>query len=137
MNECVFCKIIRREIPASIIYEDHDVIAFLDIAQTSPGHTLVIPKEHHETFLGTPKKVMHNVMDVAQRIGQAQIKKLHARGVNILINSYPEAGQTVGHYHVHVIPRYGKSDGLKIEMIEHFDKDKNLPVLVSKIKSGL
>lgn len=137
MHNCVFCKIINRELPAAIIYEDHHVIAFLDIAQTSPGHTLVIPKEHHDTFLGTPKGIMHNVMDVAQRIGQAQIKKLKARGVNIIINSYPEAGQTVAHYHVHVIPRYGKKDGLKIEMIEQSDIDKNLPILVSKIQSGL
>lgn len=137
MHECIFCKIINRELPASIIYEDHHVIAFLDIAQTSPGHTLVVPKEHHDTFLGTPKKIMHYVMDVAQRIGQAQIKKLNARGVNVLINSYPEAGQTVAHYHVHVIPRYGKKDGLKIEMVEQLDNAKNLPILVIKIKSGL
>ena len=134
---CVFCKIIRREIPGAIVYEDNDVLAFLDISPTAPGHTLVIPKEHHETFLGTPRKLMYNVMDVAQRIGQVQIKTLKAQGVNILINNYPPAGQSVPHFHVHVIPRYGKKDGLKIAMVEYLDGDLNFPAVVEKIKSGL
>ncbi len=136
-NNCVFCKIIRREIPGAIVYEDNDVLAFLDISPTAPGHTLVIPKEHHETFLATPRKLMYNVMDVAQRIGQVQIKTLGAQGVNILINNYPPAGQSVPHFHVHVIPRYGKKDGLKIAMVEHLDGALNFPAVVEKIKSGL
>lgn len=133
----MFCKIIRREIPASIVYEDNEVLAFLDIAPTAPGHTLVIPKDHHETFLGTPKRVMHDVLDVAQRIGQVQMKKLNALGVNILINNYPPAGQSVPHFHVHVIPRYGKKDGLQIAMVSHLDGDLHLPSIVDLIKSGL
>lgn len=136
-NNCVFCKIIKREIPSSIVYEDHDVLAFLDISPTSVGHTLVIPKDHHDTFLGTPKTTMHKVMDVAQRIGQVQMKKLNALGVNILINNYPPAGQSVMHFHVHVIPRYGKTDGLQIAMVSHLEGDLNLPSVVEKIKSGL
>lgn len=137
MKDCIFCKIVNREIPASIVYEDNDVIAFLDITQTTIGHTLVIPKAHHDVFLATPRNIMHNVMDVAQRVGQAQMKKLLARGVNVLINNYPAAGQTVGHFHVHVIPRYDKTDGLSIEMLKTIDGDINLPVLASKIKAGL
>lgn len=137
MEDCVFCKIVRGEIPALIVYEDNDVLAFLDIAQTSSGHTLVIPKEHHDTLLAAPRPIMHNIMDAAQRIGQAQMKKLLARGVNIIINSYPAAGQTVNHFHVHVIPRYGKEDGLQIEMRKNIDLNLNLPSVVSKIKSGL
>ncbi|MFA7449346.1 MAG: HIT family protein [Bacilli bacterium] len=136
-NDCVFCKIVRREIPAAIVYEDDFVLAFLDIAPTAPGHTLVIPKVHHETFLGTPRNLMHNVVDVAQRIGQVQIKTLGAQGVNILINNYPPAGQSVPHFHIHVIPRYGKKDGFQLEMITHLDGKLNLPAVVEKIKSGL
>ncbi len=136
-KDCVFCKIINREIPASIVYEDEFVLAFLDIAPAAPGHTLVIPKVHHDTFLGTPRLVMHNVLDVAQRIGQVQMKTLLARGVNVLINSYPLAGQSVPHFHVHVIPRYSKNDGLQIQMAESLDGDLNLPSVVEKIKSGL
>lgn len=136
-NDCVFCKIVRREIPSSIVYEDDFVLAFLDISPTAPGHTLVIPKEHHETFLGTPRVLMHNVVDVAQRIGQVQIKNLLARGVNILINNYPPAGQSVPHFHIHVIPRYGKTDGLQIEMASALEGDLNLPAVVKKIREGL
>lgn len=136
-NDCVFCKIVERKIPASLVYEDDSVMAFLDIAPTAPGHTLVIPKDHHETFLGTPKDTMHKVLDVAQRIGQVQMKKLGALGVNILINNYPPAGQSVPHFHVHVIPRYGKTDGLQISMVTHLDGNLNLPSVVEKIKSGL
>jgi histidine triad (HIT) family protein len=136
-KDCVFCKIVERKIPSSLVYEDDFVMAFLDIAPTAPGHTLVIPKDHHETFLGTPKDTMHKVLDVAQRIGQVQMKKLGALGVNILINNYPAAGQSVAHFHVHVIPRYGKTDGLQIAMVTHLDGDLNLPSVVEKIKSGL
>ena len=137
MKDCIFCKIVNKEIPANIIYEDLDVIAFLDINQTTKGHTLVIPKNHHETCLSTPRELMHSVMDVVQRIGQAQMKQLLARGVNILINNYPSAGQVIPHFHVHVIPRYDKTDGLSIEMLDRRHPDFNLPVLASEIKKGL
>lgn len=135
-KDCVFCKIVRREIPASIIYEDEFVMAFLDVAPATLGHTLVIPKEHHETFLSTPQNLMHQVMEVAQRIGQVQMKALHANGVNILINNYPLAGQSVMHHHVHVIPRYDK-DGLQIEMATHLKGDLNLPSVVEKLRGGM
>lgn len=136
-TNCIFCKIVNKEIPANIVYEDLDVIAFLDINQTTKGHTLVIPKEHHQTYLATPKELMHRVMDVAQRIGQAQMKQLLARGVNILINNYPPAGQVIPHFHVHVIPRYDKSDGLSIEMVDHNHPELNLPILAGEIRKGL
>lgn len=135
-NDCVFCKIVRREIPASIIYEDEFVMAFLDISPASPGHTLVIPKEHHENFLTTPRTLMHQVVDVAQRIGQVQMKTLMARGVNVLMNNYPLAGQSVAHFHVHVIPRYTKQDGLQIEMATQLKGDLNLPSVVEKMRKG-
>jgi len=136
-KDCIFCKIASREIQANIVYEDLDVIAFLDINQTTRGHTLVIPKEHHQTYLATPQDLMHSVMDVAQKIGQAQMKQLLARGVNIIINSYPSAGQVIPHFHVHVIPRYDHTDGLSIEMVEKTKPDFNLPVLASEIRKGL
>ena len=82
-EDCIFCKIAAGEIPSSKVYEDDDVMAFLDISQTTIGHTLVIPKQHYDNFLVIPKDLMHKVMDVAQRIGQAQIAILNAKGVNI------------------------------------------------------
>ncbi len=139
MNEkdCLFCKIIQGEIPSSKVYEDDDVYAFLDISQVTPGHTLVVSKKHYDNFLATPKDLMHKVMDVAQRIGQADILMLGARGVNILTNVNKEAGQSIFHFHVHVIPRY-QSDGFIIEMKTNKDLENlNLPAIASEIKKGL
>ena len=133
MEKDVFCKIIDGEIPSYRIYEDDDVIAILDISQVTKGHTLVISKKHYENFLATPKDVMHKLMDVAQRIGQAQITTLNAKGVNILTNCYPEAGQTVMHFHVHVIPRYENNDGFILTMKEN-DGDLNLPSICESIR---
>lgn len=132
---CIFCKIADKKIPASILYEDDDVIAFLDNNPVSYGHCLVISKEHFESFLSTPKSVMHKVIDVAQRIGQVEMKSLGAKGINILTNCYEAAGQSVKHFHVHVIPRYNAPDGLKLEMNKY--GDVNLPTLCDKITDAL
>lgn len=137
-NNCVFCSIADHIIPSYVIYEDNDVIAFLDSSQTTVGHTLVIPKKHYDNFLSTPRDVMNKVMDVAQRIGQILIKDFKAKGVNILTNCYEAAGQSVMHFHVHVIPRYIAGDGFKIEMKENEKLGElNLPVLAKEIKDHL
>ena len=136
MEKDVFCKIIDGEIPSFKLYEDDDVLAILDISQVTRGHTLIISKNHYENFLATPKEVMHKVMDVAQRIGQAQITSLGAKGVNILSNCYPAAGQTVMHFHVHVIPRFEDNDGFRLEMKDN-SKEVNLPSLCESIKKEI
>ena len=137
-NNCIFCKIVNGEIPCAKIYEDDDVLAFLDISQTTKGHTLVIPKKHYDNFLSTPKDIMHRVMNIAQTIGQSQITNLHAKGVNILTNCYPAAGQTVMHFHVHVIPRYENNDGLVIDFKENkLLGELSLPSIADSIKKSL
>lgn len=138
MDDCIFCKIVKGDIPAHKVYEDDDVLAFLDISQVTKGHTLVIPKKHYDNFLATPQDIMHKVMDVAQRIGQAQMVKLGAKGANILTNVNKEAGQSVYHFHVHVIPRYEKKEGFRIEMKENDNlEDLSLPVLAKEISENL
>ena len=132
---CIFCKIVAGQVPCTKLYEDEDVLAFLDINPVTYGHTLVISKEHYSTFLSTPKAIMNKVMNVAQRIGQVQIEQLGAKGVNILINSYEAAGQVVSHFHVHVIPRYTAKDGFRLEFKEL--KDVNLPKVAEEIKDNL
>ena len=129
----VFCKIVNGDIPCYKVYEDDYVLAFLDISQVTKGHTLVIPKKHYDNFLAVPKELMHRVMDVAQRIGQVQIKFLNAKGVNILTNCYEAAGQTVNHFHVHVIPRYEGKEGFEIEMKANAG-DLNLPALAEQLR---
>ena len=132
----VFCKIIDGEIPCHKLYEDDDVLAFLDISQVTKGHALVVSKQHFDNFLSTPQEVMHKVMDVAQRIGQVDIKLLGAKGVNILSNCYPAAGQSVMHFHVHVIPRYGEGEGFEITMKDN-SEGLNLPAIAGQIKDNL
>ena len=136
MEQDIFCKIINGDIPCYKLYEDDDVLAFLDISQVTKGHALVVPKKHYDTFLSCPKELMHKVMDVAQRIGQVEIKLLGAKGVNILSNCYEAAGQTVMHYHVHVIPRYAGKENISIEF-KSTTGDLNLPILANQIKINL
>lgn len=136
MEKDVFCKIVDGEIPCYKLYEDEDVLAFLDISQVTKGHSLVIPKKHYDNFLAIPQEEMHKVMDIAQRIGQVQIKLLGAQGVNILTNVYEAAGQSVNHFHVHVIPRYSNDNGFAIEMKNNAE-GLNLPSIAEQIKTNL
>ena len=136
MEKDIFCKIIAGEIPCHKLYEDDDVLAFLDISQVTKGHALVVSKKHYDNFLTTPQEEMHKVMDVAQRIGQVEIKLLGALGVNILTNCYSAAGQSVMHFHVHVIPRYKQDKGFAITMNNNAE-GLNLPALAGEIKGNL
>lgn len=134
-KDCIFCKITNHQIDTTIIYEDDDVVAFLDNNPVSYGHCLVVSKDHYDSFLSTPKTVMNKVMNVAQRIGQVDITSLGAKGVNILTNCYEAAGQIIRHFHVHVIPRYDAPDGLKLEMNKF--GNLNLPSIATKLKDAL
>lgn len=137
-SSCIFCQIAQGTIPANKIYEDDHVLAFLDIQPATVGHALVITKSHYDHFLSTPKEDMHWLMNVAQRIGQIQISMLNARGVNILTNAFPAAGQTVPHVHIHVIPRYSPDDRLRIEMLPASEKMKHeLPLIAEQMVEGL
>lgn len=134
-TNCVFCKIVHGDIPSAKIYEDEDVMAFLDVNPVTYGHALVISKKHYPNFLSTPKEVMNKVMNVAQRIGQVQMEQLGAKGINILINCKEAAGQEVPHFHVHVVPRYTATDGFKLEFKQM--KEVNLPAVAKEIKEKL
>ncbi len=105
-EECVFCKIIKKELPARVVYEDDNVIAFLDINPVSKGHTLVVPKKHYRNMVDAPDEVVAKVHIVAKKIGIAAMEVLGAKGFNVISNNEKVAGQEVFHFHVHVIPRY-------------------------------
>lgn len=137
MEKDIFCRIIDGEIPCYKLYEDEDVLAFLDISQVTKGHALVVPKKHYDNFLSTPHDIMHKVMDVAQRIGQVEIKMFGAKGINILSNCYEAAGQSVMHFHVHVIPRYNENEGFMLEMKGGTIQGLNLPALAREINKEL
>lgn len=137
MENCVFCKIAKGEIPCHKVYEDAEILAFLDISQTTKGHTLVITKEHFQNFLYVPKDLLGKAISVAQKIAQAEVASLGAKGVNILINTNEAAGQTVMHFHIHVIPRYDDKDHISIEFTPTGIEKLNLPAVASLIKKDL
>ena len=105
-TDCIFCKIIANEIPATRIIETDSVLAFLDIGPIIKGHTLVIPKSHHDPLTDVPSPLLSEMMDVAKSVMQAQLDGLKADGVNIIQNNGVAAGQAVMHVHFHVIPRF-------------------------------
>lgn len=137
MDNCIFCKIVRGEIPCTKVYEDDDVLAFLDISQTTIGHTLVITKEHFDNFLYVPKDLVAKTFNSAQKVAQALTAGLGAKGINILNNTNEIAGQTVMHFHVHVIPRYSVEDNIKLEFTPKSIEKLSLPQIASDIKTNI
>lgn len=112
MSQCVFCKIIAGEIPSVKIYEDDLVYAFLDISPINLGHTLVIPKEHHQSASTIPENVAGRMFHIGSRIGIAMKRELDIDGYNLHLADGTAAGQVVMHAHLHVIPR-GVEDGFR------------------------
>src|SRR5690242_17783197 len=104
MPDCIFCKIVRGEIPSTKVYEDEKTYAFLDITPMNPGHTLVIPKKHSTDIFEIEEAEWNAVMHSARVIAHAIEKSLSPEGVNIRMNNREAAGQSVFHAHVHVIP---------------------------------
>ncbi len=134
---CIFCRIARGEIPTNKVYEDQDVIAFLDINPASVGHTLVVSKEHFDDFTKAPKDVVSHVFQVAQLIAQACLVELKADGVNVITNIGKAAGQSIGHFHVHVIPRYANDRiGIPFGKTLSLPSDQ-FPQLADSIRKGL
>jgi len=104
-ESCNFCKIVSRKNPASIVYEDVKVLAFMDLHPANVGHTLVVPKEHWETIYDIPEEVLSNLFAVVKKISIAVKKAVGAEGISILQFNEGASGQSVMHFHVHVIPR--------------------------------
>ena len=110
-ENCLFCKIVADQVPASKVYEDDETLAFLDIAPNNPGHALVIPKSHFENVYSTPPEIWARVMLTAQKMAIAIKQAVDADGINIHVNNEAAANQLIMHSHVHVIPRHN-DDGL-------------------------
>ncbi len=106
MAECIFCKIVKGEIPSFKIYEDELVYAFLDIGPINFGHTLVIPKEHHESSATIPEATAGRMFRIGARIGVAQKREFECEAFNLHLADGTAAGQVVMHAHLHVIPRW-------------------------------
>lgn len=111
--DCLFCKIVAREIPAEIVYEDEKTLAFLDIHPINPGHALIIPKQHSDSFVVTPAEDIAAVMAAAQKIAPAILKAMGADAFNFTANNGKAAGQLIIHTHFHLMPRLA-TDGYKM-----------------------
>jgi histidine triad (HIT) family protein len=111
--DCVFCKIVAGEIPAQVIAEDDNTLAFMDIAPATRGHALVIPKKHAADLWDIEPEQLAAVAQAAQRVALRIRDRLAPDGVNLINSTRPAAWQTVFHFHIHVIPRY-VGDPLKL-----------------------
>lgn len=111
MTDCVFCRIVRGELPATRVYEDEQVLVFMDIFPLRRGHVLVIPREHRQQLHELPAPVRARLVDTAARVSKAlYASALKPAAVHFAINDGPAAHQTVPHVHLHVLPRY-RGDG--------------------------
>jgi histidine triad (HIT) family protein len=104
--DCIFCSIVAGDAPATIVDEDEHTVAFMDIHPWTPGHALVIPREHHKNLYEIDEETLCQVMTAAKRLSLKVRDALNADGVNLLNSTERAAWQTVFHFHVHVIPRY-------------------------------
>ena len=111
---CIFCKIIGEEIPSTVVYEDQWFRAILDVSPAARGHVIILTKNHVPNLYDLPEEEASRIMIVAKRIACALKKAYHCDGVNILQNNGEAAGQTVFHFHVHVIPRF-RDDSINIK----------------------
>jgi histidine triad (HIT) family protein len=110
-EQCIFCKIVRGDIPCAKVFENEHVLAFLDISQVTKGHTLVIPKVHKKDLYELTPEIAGHLFEAVPGIAQAIKEQFEPAGLNILNNNGEAAGQTVFHYHMHLLPRYGEGDG--------------------------
>lgn len=137
MKDCIFCKIINKEIPANFVYEDEYVVAFLDVNPLAEGHTLVVPRKHFENIFDIDEEVLERIISVAKKISERMKEVLGANGVNLMNASGKSAGQSVSHFHLHIIPR---KDGDNIDFNSWWQNkvkksnEEKLKEIASKLK---
>ena len=137
--ECIFCNIIKGNAEAEIIFEDDNIIAFLDIQPINYGHTLIVPKIHYDNFLTVPSDELSKLTIATQFIAGVVKRSVNADGFNVITNNGNSAGQTVFHFHFHIIPRFDEDFNFKprlknystVSMKEYADKIRSA---VSKYK---
>ncbi|MFX1564470.1 MAG: HIT family protein [Promethearchaeota archaeon] len=138
--DCIFCKIVAKEIPANVVYEDGEIIAFLDIRPINPGHTLVIPKAHTANLKELDSQLGGRLFQVAGQIAAALRKSgLRCEGINVWLADGKAAFQEVPHIHIHVIPRF-EGDGLRLQVGPDYGKtppDEKMQQQAEKIRQAL
>ena len=131
---CIFCKIIERELPAKIVFENDLNLAFLDISPISKGHTIIIPKNHYSTLEDIPNHELTETYKVVKKISMRIHQKLQINGYNILQNNFTAAGQIINHFHVHIIPRSYDDDKFRLKIPKNQASDEELNEILIKLK---
>lgn len=135
-ENCIFCKIANGTIPSATVYEDEDFRVILDLGPASKGHALILPKEHYQDVCELDGKIASKVFPLAAKIGTAMKKSLGCAGFNLVQNNGTAAGQTVFHFHVHVIPRYEGGPQI-VSWTPGEETSEELSKTAEKIKSAL
>ena len=136
MDNCIFCKIIAGEIPSNTIYEDDEFKVVLDVSPASKGHALILPKNHYADLYEIDENVAADAMKLAKKLAIHMTDVLKCDGFNLVQNNHEVAGQTVFHFHMHLIPRYnGDTVGITWKPGELTDEDKE--EILSKVKAQL
>lgn len=136
-RECIFCKIVKGHIPSTRLYEDQDVLAFMDIGPVVKGHALVIPKAHHDPLMETPPELLQKLIVVVQKIARAQVAGLKADGISVSQANGRVANQVVPHIHFHVIPRFA-TDGFHGNWISlKYESPEEIESFAARIRQAL
>lgn len=134
-DDCIFCKIANGEIPSKTLYEDDCFRVILDLGPAAKGHALILPREHFSNIYGMPEEWCAKAFCLAKRMAAQMTEKLHCDGFNIIQNNGETAGQTVFHFHIHLIPRY-EGDGQKIDWDKGNPTQEELEAVRAEICGG-
>lgn len=133
MTDCIFCKIAGGDIPSATIYEDDDFRVILDLGPASKGHALILPKYHASNIYELPDELAAKVMVLAKKMASKMTDALQCDGFNIVQNNGELAGQTVFHFHMHLIPRY-EGDNVKLGWVPGTLTDEMRDDILNKLK---
>lgn len=134
--DCLFCKIVKGDIPSSKVYEDDELIAFLDIKPVNPGHVLIVPKAHYASLLETPEALAGSMLALVPSLGKAMMQATKAEGFNVGVNTGRVAGQLVDHVHLHIMPRHA-TDGYELWHGNAYESNEAMHSMANAIRSAL
>ncbi len=133
-QDCIFCKILKKEIPAKIVFENESNIAFLDNHPISKGHTIIVPKKHYQNLEDIPEEILCETLKTVKNVAKLLRSKLKIEGYNILQNNFEAAGQAIRHFHVHIIPRNQKDKKFEVKIPRNQASDDELNEVLNSIK---
>jgi histidine triad (HIT) family protein len=135
VEDCIFCKIVKKEIPSKVVFENEKSLAFLDIFPINDGHTVVIPKNHYKNIEDIPEDELTELFKVIKNIAILIHKQLKSDGYNILQNNFEAAGQIIMHFHVHIIPRNKTDEKFKLKIPRDQASEEELDKMLNLLKA--